>query len=118
MNITDKIRLYNVDCMEFMKSIPDKHYELAIVDPPYGINVNMNAGRKVDTKSKKRAVKKWDNQAPDDDYFLELFRVSENQIIWGANHMIDKIKLNSQGWIFWDKCVLRRIFNKIKIKKS
>jgi site-specific DNA-methyltransferase (adenine-specific) len=65
----------------------------------------MNAGRKKDTKSKKRTVKKWDNEIPTKEYFDELFRVSKNQIIWGANHMIDKIQINSQGWIFWDKCV-------------
>ena len=100
-----EINFFNVDCVEFMKSKPDNYYDLAIVDPPYGISVNMNAGRKKDTKSKKRTVKKWDNEAPNEEYFNELFRVSKNQIIWGANHMIDKIKKNSQGWIFWDKCV-------------
>lgn len=99
------INFFNVDCIEFMKLKPDKFYDLAIVDPPYGISVNMNAGRKVDTKSKKRTVKKWDNEAPSEEYFTELKRISKNQIIWGANHMIDKIKINSQGWIFWDKCV-------------
>jgi site-specific DNA-methyltransferase (adenine-specific) len=97
--------VHNIDCLEFMKQYPDKYFELAIVDPPYGISVNMNAGRKKDTRSKKRAIKKWDNSTPDELYFNELFRVSKNQIIWGANHMIDKIKVNSQGWIFWDKCV-------------
>lgn len=91
--------------MDIMAQYPDKYFDLAIVDPPYGIGVNMNAGRKKDTKSKKRAVKKWDNETPKEEYFCELKRVSKNQIIWGANHMIDKIKTNSQGWIFWDKCV-------------
>lgn len=100
-----EINFFNVDCVEFMKSKPDSYYDLAIVDPPYGISVNMNAGRKKDTKSKKRTVKNWDNEAPNEEYFNELFRVSKNQIIWGANHMIDKIQKNSQGWIFWDKCV-------------
>ncbi len=95
----------NIDCMEGMARYPDGWFELAIVDPPYGIDVNMNAGRKRDTVSKKRAVKKWDSEAPSEEYFEELFRVSKNQIIWGANHMIDRIKKPSQGWIFWDKCV-------------
>lgn len=99
------IKLYNADCMEVMKTFKDKQFDLAIVDPPYGISVNMNAGRKKDTKSKKREAKKWDNEIPDESYFKELFRVSKNQIIWGANHMIDRIKINSKGWIFWDKCV-------------
>lgn len=91
--------------MELMARYPDKHFDLAIVDPPYGIEVNMNAGRKKDTRSKKRSLKKWDCETPSSEYFAELFRVSKHQIIWGANHMIDKIKCNSQGWIFWDKCV-------------
>lgn len=95
----------NCDNMEFMARYPDKFFSLAIIDPPYGINVNMNAGRKKDTRSIKRTVKKWDNEAPNESFFDELRRVSKNQIIFGANHMIDKIKLNSQGWIFWDKCV-------------
>ena len=102
---TDFLDLFHCDNMELMAQYPDKYFDLAIVDPPYGISVNMNAGRKKDTKSKKRAVKKWDSEAPNEEYFSELKRVSKNQIIWGANHMIDRIKTNSQGWIFWDKCV-------------
>jgi site-specific DNA-methyltransferase (adenine-specific) len=105
MNVTDNITITNEDNMELMARYPDNYFELAIVDPPYGINVNMNAGRKKDTKSKKRIIKKWDSEAPTKEYFNELFRVSKNQIIWGANHMTDKIQINSQGWIFWDKCV-------------
>jgi len=104
-HIKDNMKLYNRDCMEGMAEYQDNYFDLAIVDPPYGINVNMNAGRKKDTRSSKRTVKKWDNNTPNDDYFMELFRVSKRQIIWCANHMIDKIKINSQGWIFWDKCV-------------
>ena len=99
------LKITNEDNMELMARYPDNYFDLAIVDPPYGISVNMNAGRKKDTKSKKRTIKKWDNEAPTKEYFNELFRVSKNQIIWGANHMIDKIQINSQGWIFWDKCV-------------
>ena len=98
-----KIRFYNCDCMDLMNC--GKKWDLALVDPPYGISVNMNAGRKKDTKSKKRKNKKWDNEPPSQDYFDLLMNVTNNQIIFGANHMIDKIKKNSQGWIFWDKCV-------------
>ena len=101
MNLT----ITNEDNMLLMARYPDNYFDLAIVDPPYGISVNMNAGRKKDTKSKKRTIKKWDNETPTKEYFNELFRVSKNQIIFGANHMIDKIQINSQGWIFWDKCV-------------
>ena len=92
------------DCIEGMKQYPDKYFQLAVVDTPYGINVNMNAGRKKDTKSKKREVKKWDSETPSKEYWEQLFRVSENQIVWGANHMTEYLPI-SQGWIFWDKCV-------------
>ena len=94
----------NEDCMEGMARYPDKYFDLAIVDPPYGINVNMNAGRKKNTVSKKRTVKKWDNKTPTQEYFKELFRVSKNQIICGGNYMTKNLPI-SMGWIFWDKCV-------------
>ncbi len=100
-----EINLHLGDCMDLMRGKSSGFYDLAIIDTPYGISVNMNAGRKKDTASKKRDVKKWDNEAPPIEYFEELFRVSKNQIIWGANHLIDKIKKPSSGWIFWDKCV-------------
>jgi len=96
--------VYHGDCMEGMTQYPDKYFELAIVDPPYGIGVNMNAGRKKDTKSKKRIIKKWDNEIPTAEYFNELFRVSQNQIICGANYMTEHLPI-SMGWVFWDKCV-------------
>lgn len=99
------LTITNEDNMALMARYPNGYFDLAIVDPPYGISVNMNAGRKKDTRSKKRETKIWDSEAPKQEYFTELFRVSKNQIIWGANHMIDRIKINSMGWIFWDKCV-------------
>ena len=76
-------QFYNMDCMEGMKQFPDQYFELAIVDPPYGININMNMGRKKG-QPKRHTEKDWDNSIPDDDYFNELFRVSKNQIIWGG----------------------------------
>jgi site-specific DNA-methyltransferase (adenine-specific) len=91
--------------MDVMAGMVEKEFDLAIVDFPYGISVNMNAWRKSDTKSKKRTLKKWDSELPSQETFNNLFYVSKNQIIWGANHMIDRIRRNSQGWIFWDKCV-------------
>ena len=90
--------VYNMDCMEYMKDIPDKFFDLAVVDPPYGINVNMNAGRKRNTVSPKRSIKKWDSTPPGKEYFNELFRVSKNQIIWGGNYFTDKLHPTS-GWI-------------------
>lgn len=97
-------KVYLMDCLEGMKQYPDNHFDLAVVDPPYGINVNMNAGRKKDTKSQKRAIKKWDSTPPNPGYWVELFRVSKNQIVWGANYMTDYLPIK-MGWIFWDKCV-------------
>ena len=76
-------QIYNMDCLEGMKQFPDKYFELAIVDPPYGININMNMGRRKG-ELKKFDEKEWDNNIPDDTYFKELFRVSKNQIIWGG----------------------------------
>lgn len=86
-----------------MKSKPDKFYELAIVDPPYGIGrdgsvktTSKHGGRKA------HDFKGWDLSAPDELYFNELFRISKNQIIWGANYFT-KYLPTSMGWIFWDK---------------
>lgn len=90
---------FNMDCMEAMKDIPDKHFELAIVDPPYGINfakTHTGNGWVV------RESKSWDKQIPKAEYFKELFRISINQIIWGGNYMVEFLP-PSQAWIFWDK---------------
>jgi len=97
VEITDKINFYNCDNMEFMKQLPDKYYDLAIVDPPYGIDRNgMNMGNSVFNKDDK----KWDKEAPTPEYFEELFRISNNQIIWGGNYF----ELPpSQYFSIWDK---------------
>ena len=79
-------RIYNLDCMEGMKQFPDKYFELAIVDPPYGININNNMGRRKGDKHSDYKKVKWDNEIPTAEYFNELYRVSQNQIIWGANY--------------------------------
>ena len=94
--ITDKITLYNCDCMEYMKDIPDKYYDLAIVDPPYGIGISSNPIR----QSHKR--KQWDESIPQKKYFEELFRISKNQIVWGGNYFIEYLR-NTQNFIIWDK---------------
>lgn len=91
----------NIDCMEYMRGLPDKEFDLAIVDPPYGIEINMNMGRRAG-KRKMHQEKKWDNQIPEDEYFEELFRVSSNQIIWGGNYFPLPL---TKSWIFWDKLV-------------
>ena len=84
--VTDKIKLYNCDCMEYMKDIPDKFYDLAIVAPPYGIKINNNMGRRAGDKKSSYKKIGWDNNIPSKEYFEELFRISKNQIIWGANY--------------------------------
>lgn len=93
------IELHNIDCMEGMKQYPDKFFELAIVDPPYGIGMDGNNN----WSGSKHKVKDWDNDAPSVEYFNELFRVSKNQIIWGCNHFISRMPYNSKCWIVWDK---------------
>tara|TARA_R110000824_G_scaffold25486_1_gene88805 strand:+ start:64 stop:714 length:651 start_codon:yes stop_codon:yes gene_type:complete len=99
------INLYQRDCLEAMKEMPDNSYELAIVDPPYGIDVtNQKQGEGGGVAKKIQYTKKdWDKCAPDADYFKELKRISKNQIIWGANHFISKTPFNSSCWIVWDK---------------
>lgn len=93
------IKLYNGDCMEVMKTFMDKQFNLAIVDPPYGINfANTHTGNGWIV----RESKDWDKEIPSAEYFAELRRVSKNQIIWGANYMTEHLP-PSMGWIFWDK---------------
>ena len=101
--IIGKATLHNIDCMELLKATPDKFYNLAIIDPPYGINVNHNMGRRTGNKSSDFKPAVWDSEPPSIEYFDELKRVSKNQIIWGANHFIDRIGLSSSCWIVWDK---------------
>jgi len=97
------ISLYNADCMDMLKQVPDKYYSLCIVDPPYGIGVNVSMGRrKGDKKSDYHKFAGGDSSIPTEDYFIELFRVSKNQIIWGGNYMTEYLK-PSPCWLLWDK---------------
>jgi len=97
-------RLYNMDCMEGMKGFPDKFFDLAIVDPPYGVNYGksgkLGSGRVAKSNNYKPTT--WDSKPPDINYFNELNRISRDQIIWGCNHYTDRINLKS-GRIIWDK---------------
>lgn len=98
--------LYNMDCVKGMKIYPDKYFDLAIVDPEYGIDAaNMTMGR---GKNKKYSKKDWDKKPPGKNYFDELFRVSKNQIIWGGNYFTDKLP-TSRGWIYWDKLLNKEV---------
>ena len=90
--------------MAYMAQFPDKFFDLAVVDPPYGIGMDggtIGISRKADNV---RYMKKdWDASAPDTSYFQELSRVSKNQIIFGANHFISRMPLDSSCWIVWNK---------------
>lgn len=107
------IELLNMDCIEYMKTCKDNEFELAVCDPPYGIDVirKVYEGRADYTTFKGNGVQKkgnfkvkdWDNERPTAEYFEQLFRVSKNQIIWGANNFTDLLPPSS-SWIFWDKC--------------
>ena len=100
---------YNMDCIQGMKEFPDKYFELAIVDPPYGIGFDGNttvkgkSGKSSTFTDKQHHIKKeWDARRPTVEYFAELQRVSKNQIIWGGNYFADLLP-PQKGWIFWDK---------------
>jgi len=99
------INLLNMDCMEYMKGLDDNAFDLAIVDPPYGIGESKDNESRNRVASNNYKAKEWDNTAPDCSYFDQLKRVSKNQIIWGANHFIDNFPFmcNSPCWIAWDK---------------
>lgn len=100
---TSTIFLQN--CVEGMKQYPNKYFDLAIVDPPYGIGEDgkKNHTRGTLAKPTLYTPKQWDKAPPKKAYFDELFRVSKNQIIFGANHFIAKMPKNSPSWIVWDK---------------
>ena len=87
------------DCMDLMWEFPDKHFDLAIVDPPYGIGVG-STPMSSKWASSRLEKKDWDSAIPDQDFFSELFRVSENQIIWGGNYFALP---PSRCFIVWDK---------------
>lgn len=98
--------LRNCDNMDLMREFPDKYFDLAIVDPPYGIGEDgaKNHSRGKATKPTMYTAKSWDSSAPPKEYFNEIIRVSKNVIIWGANHFIENIQnQNSSSWIVWDK---------------
>ncbi len=103
INTIGKTTLHNIDCMEYMKSLPDNAFDLAIVDPPYGIdwmNQIQNPNTKANWKSYEN--KDWDKSIPNKEYFDELKRISKNQIIWGGNYMIENL-YSSSCWLIWDK---------------
>ena len=102
MNITDKLTITNEDNMELMARYPDKYFDLAIVDPPYGIERFKKPSGNTRFKSSKLMQEEgltWDNK-PSNEYWKELFRVSNNQIVWGANNFVMP---PSEYFLIWDK---------------
>ena len=102
------IEITNEDNMKLMARYPDNYFDLAIVDPPYGIGMAGTLGKAskktkgFNFKAKEYKKKEWDNETPKQEYFDELKRVSKNQIIWGANYFTDKIPI-IKNYIFWYK---------------
>ena len=101
----------NEDNMELMKRYPDNYFDLAIVDPPYGIGMDNSNKRTKPSRPNSYTDKykdfryhdaNWDNSIPSKEYFEELFRVSKNQIIWGANYFCEFLP-SGTGWLFWNK---------------
>ncbi len=97
------INLHLGDCMKAMKAMEDNQFDLAVVDPPYGIGED--GGRFRARKGQRHRVlprKEWDKKTPPRVYFDELLRISKNQIIWGGNYFTDKLPV-SRCWLYWDK---------------
>ena len=94
------------DCVDYMKTVPDEQFDLAIVDPPYGLGIDGKKGcicknPKQSRKSYKQ--KDWDSVIPPKEYFQELMRVSKEQIIWGGNYFVEHLEKGNRGWICWYK---------------
>jgi len=106
VNRSPSIELLHIDCMDYMATLEDNAFQLAIVDPPYGIGID---GQKLDNNNKKpkhnrkaHYFKGWDSGIPTAEYFSELKRVSTNQIIWGGNYFTEHLP-PVKAWIFWYK---------------
>ena len=98
--------LYRGDCLDIMKSIPDKSIDLVLTDPPYWIGIDWQK-QSVSTNSKHNRkeyeFKWWDSWIPPKEYFDEIFRISKNQVIWGGNYFVDYFTEWHKWWLMWDK---------------
>jgi site-specific DNA-methyltransferase (adenine-specific) len=103
---TDLLDIRHQDCMELMAEYPDKHFDLAIVDPPYGIGAGSTHFKNGSSKTEKKYYKRndWDTERPSFKYFIELRRVSKNQIVWGGNYFSDMLPA-FRCFICWDKTI-------------
>jgi site-specific DNA-methyltransferase (adenine-specific) len=106
-NVIGSLSFFNADNLEIMRGFKDNEFDLAIVDPPYGIgidgqkqSINLNNPK---ANRKAHDFKGWDNEIPTAEYFAELERVSKNQIIWGANYFVEHLHKGTKGWVVWYK---------------
>jgi site-specific DNA-methyltransferase (adenine-specific) len=117
MKVTDKITITNEDNMLLMARYPDNYFDLAIVDPPYGLDKKLSSGggkmKNSPFKKLYKESKQWDVSIPEEEYFNELFRVSKNQVIWGGNYFLDYLG-NTRGVICWDKKQFMPTFSRIE----
>ena len=105
-----KSKFIYADCMNHLPEFKDNHFDLALIDPPYGLGVAEKFGKQSGEQYGRAAapkstytIKQWDKKPPDNHYFRNLLRVSKNQIVWGANHFISQLPHDSPCWIVWDK---------------
>lgn len=104
----ERLKVYNMDCMELLKQVPDKYFDLAIIDPPYGIGIVQQMEKIVASKSSMMKGSNgitgghWDDAIPKKEYFDELKRISKNQIIWGGNYFLDYLGA-TRCFCIWDK---------------
>lgn len=117
----DKITIYQADCMKMLPQIPDKYYQICIVDPPYGLDDwnERGSNKKLYNKNHMNLnkIQGWENLSPTLEYFTELKRVSKNQIIWGGNHFLDYLG-STKEMIIWDKQIRGMHFNDCEIAWS
>lgn len=111
------LQITNEDNMELMKRYPDNYFDLAIVDPPYGLDKKLSSGggkmKNSPFKKLYKESKQWDVSIPEEEYFNELFRVSKNQVIWGGSYFLDYLG-NTRGVICWDKKQFMPTFSRIE----
>ena len=97
--VIGSLSFFNADNLEIMRGFKDNEFDLAIVDPPYGIDIETSG-----TYFKQFKTKGWDNSTPSSEYFEELKRVSKNQIIWGGNYFLEHLG-SSKCFLIWDKMI-------------